>query len=323
MMFSLLCLCLLSISCNCNEVVKDSCINYRNEFIETEIKLDEVDYSDNNFLKDLDLPLEHDWGNIDGKSYLTKNLNQHIPQYCGSCWAHGALSALGDRIKIMRGGKSPDINLSIQFILNCGKLLGGSCYGGNHHGAYRFIQMRGYVPYDTCLSYEACSSDSDEGYCGKVDYSCNDLNICRTCSTFTSNGGKCVGIKRFPNASIIDHGRVRGVSNMKMEIFKNGPIAVGVNAEPLVEYKGGIFDDSSASRGINHVVSINGWGYDKESDKQYWIARNSWGEYWGEMGNFRIAMGDNQLGIEDDGAWAIPGNWTELNYPCNEDGSNC
>lgn len=27
-----------------------------------------------------EIPTNWDWGNIDGKSYLTKNLNQHLPQ---------------------------------------------------------------------------------------------------------------------------------------------------------------------------------------------------------------------------------------------------
>jgi hypothetical protein len=31
-----------------------------------------------------DIPDNWNWDNVDGKSYLTKHLNQHIPHYCGS-----------------------------------------------------------------------------------------------------------------------------------------------------------------------------------------------------------------------------------------------
>lgn len=267
------------------------------------------------------LPLEFSWNNINNISFLTKSLNQHLPQYCGSCWAHGALSSLADRIKIARKAKDIDINLSIQFILNCGQEIAGSCYGGSATGAYQFIFQKGYVPFDTCLPYIACSSDSKEGFCKNLDIIC-DIG-CKTCSTFTDSGGVCKSIDIFPNASISEYGTVTGKNNMKAEIFHRGPIACGVNAEPILNYRGGILDTPDESREVSHIVSIVGWGFDTINNNEYWIIRNSWGEYWGEMGFFRLTSGENQLGIESECAWSIPKTWTELNKPCNENGHNC
>jgi len=144
------------------------------------------------------LPESFDWcHHPDGRSYCTHMLNQHVPQYCGSCWAHGALSALSDRVKIARKGEGDDINLSVQFILNCGGHIAGSCHGGSASGAYHFIKKAGFVPFDTCQPYIACSKESTEGFCKHVDTTCSKINTCRTCSTFTSRGGTCSEVRLF------------------------------------------------------------------------------------------------------------------------------
>ena len=66
-----------------------------------------------------DLPTNFWWGNVNGTDYLTFQRNQHIPIYCGSCWAHAVTSSLSDRIKIMRKAAWPDINLSPQILISC------------------------------------------------------------------------------------------------------------------------------------------------------------------------------------------------------------
>jgi len=282
-----------------------------------------------------DIPENWNWDNVDGKSYLTKMLNQHIPQYCGSCWAHGSVSSIQDRIKIARKGEGHDINLSIQYILNCAGDIAGSCNGGSHTGLYEFMQSNA-VPFDTCMPYLACSSDSQEGFCPHVDSTCSAVNTCRTCGTFSSMGGNCVELDYFPNATVAEYGEIgdgifdlfedqaNRVHKIKAEIFARGPVAATINADPLRDYEGGVIDDDTASTAADHIISIVGFGKDPDTQKDFWIIRNSWGEYWGEMGFARIAAGKNMMGIEDGVAWATPGSFTVMNeVPCNEDGSIC
>mmetsp|Transcript_20770 Transcript_20770/g.34339 ORF Transcript_20770/g.34339 Transcript_20770/m.34339 type:complete len:356 (+) Transcript_20770:84-1151(+) len=269
------------------------------------------------------MPRSWDWRNVNGRSFVTKMLNQHLPQYCGSCWAHGGLSALADRIKIARNAKGTDINLAIQFILNCGKGMAGSCHGGSSSGLAEFIMKAGYVPYDTCLQYEACSADSDEGLCQHKDYTCSAINTCRTCNKFTDKGGFCSEVETFPNATIKEYGNVTEEANIMAEIYARGPVACSLNAGPLDNYTGGVLDAPLADKETNHVISLVGWG-ERQDGTKYWIGRNSWGEYWGEMGYFRLKRGENQLGVEQHCVWTTPGVFTETgNYPCFEDGSNC
>eukprot|EP00543_Licmophora_paradoxa_P002653 CAMPEP_0202441660 /NCGR_PEP_ID=MMETSP1360-20130828/1165_1 /ASSEMBLY_ACC=CAM_ASM_000848 /TAXON_ID=515479 /ORGANISM="Licmophora paradoxa, Strain CCMP2313" /LENGTH=338 /DNA_ID=CAMNT_0049056733 /DNA_START=82 /DNA_END=1098 /DNA_ORIENTATION=- len=276
-----------------------------------------------------ELPDDFTWQNVSGVSYVTHSLNQHVPQYCGSCWAHGSLSALADRIKIARNATGDEINLSIQYILNCGGSIAGSCHGGSHTGTYEVIKKKGYVPYDSCMPYIACSSESTDGFCKHVDTTCSAANTCRTCDTFAGNGGACTEIDVFPNASIAEYGSYGIFDSDKMhkimaEIYARGPVAAGINAEPIVTYKGGIVKNEHFwDKMVNHIVSIVGWGTEKSTGKKYWIVRNSWGQYWGELGYFRIEAGVNSLGIESTVAWATPKSFTVKNFPCDEDGKNC
>jgi cathepsin X len=181
------------------------------------------------------------------------------------------------------------------------------------------------------MPYLACSTDSSEGFCPHIDTSCSAINTCRTCGDF----GHCVELDYFPNATVAEYGVVsdgffdmlespkKRVHKIKAEIYARGPVATLINADPLRYYEGGILDDDSASTSPDHVVSIVGFGKDDDTGKEYWIIRNSWGEYWGEMGFARIVAGKNMMGIEDKVAWVTPGTFTVTNTPCSENGKIC
>lgn len=275
-------------------------------------------------MDDSELPEAFTWCNKDGVNFCTKSLNQHLPQYCGSCWAHGSVSALGDRIKIARGAKGIDINLSVQHILNCANV--GSCHGGSVSGPYSWLHEASKsgagISYDTSQPYLACSSESSEGFCSHVDTTCSAMNVARTCSTFSSMGGKCSAIDSYPNATISEFGSISGASAMQKEIYARGPIACGIDASPILKYTSGIATD--AGEGVDHVISVVGWGTDEKEGK-YWIVRNSWGEYWGEMGYIRVKFG--ALMVEEQCAWATVKDYTapekENQVHCYEGGENC
>ena len=202
--------------------------------------------------------------NISPQSFECWIDNKNLMRGPFLCWIHtGAMSALADRIKIARGGMGDDINLSIQYILNCGGGVAGSCWGGSSSGvrisclywcisciiswhymlillspffvvqiflfewyhlciprkAYEFAKTQGFIPYDTCMPYLACSADSDEGFCKHVDTSCIKSNICRTCSTFASFGGTCSEVNDALHSNIYFSSRSRNVTDLSIHIL--------------------------------------------------------------------------------------------------------
>merc|ERR1712000_573655 len=217
-----------------------------------------------------DLPATYDPRVMYGMDLTTANHNQHIPQYCGSCWAHGTTSALADRIKIARKAQGIEVYLSVQHMLNCGNV--GSCHGGSLDGPYQWIKSisdktGSGLTYFTSQPYLACSSESQEGFCPSADWTCKPENIARTCS-----GSTCPGLSKYPNVTISDYGSISGADAMQKEIYNRGPIACTIAATPLHTYTGGI---ATGQGSIDHVISVVGWGTDPK-EGLYWNVRNSW-----------------------------------------------
>ena len=87
---------------------------------------------------------------------------------------------------------------------------------------------------------------------------------------------------------------------IKQLIYLMGSITTVYASEHTLKYKGGIIGHDTIknirNKKTDHLISIIGWG--EEKGIKYWICKNSWGQYWGENGYFRIIMNKNYLGIE-------------------------
>jgi cathepsin X len=258
-----------------------------------------------------DAPASFDVRDVGGESFASPSRNQHIPTYCGSCWAHGPTSALNDRFQMANKNAFPHVFLSPQLLVNCmpppaDKTQGnGGCLGGDPSEVGPFLHDHGGV-HETCQNYQAKNL--------YTDFKCDGLGVCRNCDP--NKGcfamGAEPGKNNFTKYYVDEFGRINSTDyaanakQMIAEIGVRGPIACAVCVTPAFEaYTGGVFDDTTNCTSLDHSISIAGYGTENGTD--YWIGRNSWGTYWGEDGWFRIVRGTNNLGVEKDCAWTTPG----------------
>jgi cathepsin X len=233
------------------------------------------------YLQASELPANYD---LRKTGLLSSDLNQHIPVYCGSCWAHAAFSSISDRIRIASNGTLRDVMPSVQVLINCGDA--GTCNGGDSNAANAWVYKNGIADV-TCQQYQAKNME------------CSAINTCMNCAP---NVG-CSTVEKYPKIRLSEYGSVKGDANIMAEIYARGPVSAYINANCIEDYTAGInMYDTCVAKTTNHAIQLNGWG--TENGVDYWIGRNSWGTYWGEHGFFRIVRGGSyKPGVA---YWVVP-----------------
>ena len=77
----------------------------------------------------------------------------------------------------------------------------------------------------------------------------------------------------------------------------HGPVEAGFDVyEDFLMYSDGVYMHVTGNHMGEHAVKILGWGI--EDNIPYWLCANSWNEYWGAGGYFKISRGHDECGIE-------------------------
>lgn len=160
------------------------------------------------------LPAKFFWGDVNGTNYLTYQRNQHIPIYCGSCWAFSASSALSDRIKIQRKAQWPDIIIAPQVLISC-ETPDDGCHGGDAKNAYEWIHNNNITD-ETCSPYQAFGHDNGVGCSAEIK--------CKNCLP----GKGCWAQERAKIYGVNEFGEVKGEEDMMNEIYQRGPITCAI-----------------------------------------------------------------------------------------------
>ncbi|KRX04903.1 hypothetical protein PPERSA_06537 [Pseudocohnilembus persalinus] len=250
---------------------------------------------------DIEIPKSFDWRNVEGVNYMSWNTNQHIPHYCGSCWAQGTTSSLADRMNILRKGKWPQAAVSVQAVVNC--YWGGSCNGGNGLLVYRSAKKNG-IPVMTCQNYQSRNPSV---------ITCDESHRCKQCYPTKYGVEACIPVskyKEYPKITVDKFGAILpySIEKVQEEIMKRGPTSCTMSVtDRFTQYVSGVYSEKTPTIFVDHIVQLLGWGVTQDGEESYWIGRNSWGTYWGEYGYFRISMNNlENLNIIQGCSWGTP-----------------
>ena len=228
---------------------------------------------------------------------------------CGSCWAHGTTEALNDRICISTGGNYTTL-LSVSDTTACcdfGSCFSMGCNGGQVGTPWKWFNNTGVVTGGDYGSTGTCYNYTMEQCAHHVDSQtlplCDDVvQVPPRCSLSCPDDADRVygDDKHFATSSY----GFSSVDTIKADILKYGSVTSAFTVyEDFLTYKSGVYSHQTGSELGGHAIKTIGWG--TENGEDYWLCVNSWNNTWGDMGTFKILMGN--CGINNQMHAGLPG----------------
>jgi cathepsin L len=230
-----------------------------------------------------DLPKSVDWRR---KQVTTPVKNQG---QCGSCWAFASTAVLESHIALQTGVL---FELSPQELVSCASNPShcggtGGCTGATAELAYDLVKAHGMVQEWTFGYADAFGAPVNCSLPMVQDPETNQWRF------------------RLAAAGIVDYAVLpsNNYTVLMNVVAKLGPVAVSVACMPWHLYQSGVFYQpmtGGSSTDLNHLVVLEGYETDPDTNEEYWIVRNSWGPLWGEAGYIRLKrVGEEECGLDE------------------------